>query len=212
MINLHIKEKSFSERVIFKDMRLLINKGDFIMITGPSGAGKSTLLNIIGLLDNDYIGSYYLNKTKISKKKLMSYLDLRGKFFGYVFQDSLINEKQSIARNMLSPIDIMCVNKYKNNLLNELNQVGLSHINPERSASDLSGGEKQRLAIARAMIKKPCILLADEPTANLDRENKILVINILTNFVNNGGTVIMISHDTNLINNKMRVIDITCEY
>lgn len=212
MINLHIKEKSFSERVIFKDMRFLINKGDFVMITGPSGVGKSTLLNIIGLLDNDYIGDYYLNKTKIHEKDLISYLKLRGQFFGYVFQDSLINEKQSIKRNMLSPIDIMSVNKYKVNVVNELNKVGLSHINPEHSASDLSGGEKQRLAIARAMIKKPCILLADEPTANLDRENKILVINILTSFVNNGGTVIMISHDTNLINNKMRVIDISCKY
>lgn len=193
-------------------MRFLINKGDFVMITGPSGVGKSTLLNIIGLLDNDYIGDYYLNKTKIHEKDLISYLKLRGQFFGYVFQDSLINEKQSIKRNMLSPIDIMSVNKYKVNVVNELNKVGLSHINPEHSASDLSGGEKQRLAIARAMIKKPCILLADEPTANLDRENKILVINILTSFVNNGGTVIMISHDTNLINNKMRVIDISCKY
>lgn len=212
MIDLHIKEKIFSERTIFKDMHILIDKGDFVMITGPSGAGKSTLLNIIGLLDNEYIGEYYLNNIGIHQKDLNFYLKMRKKLFGYIFQDSLINEKQSVKRNMLSPIDIGSTTEYQANIINELKKVGLSHIKPEYSASNLSGGEKQRLAIARAMIKKPCILLADEPTASLDRENKILVINILTNFVNNGGTVVMISHDTNLINKKMRVIDISCKY
>ncbi len=212
MIDLHIKEKIFSDRVVFRDMKLSIKKGDFVMITGPSGAGKSTLLNIIGLLDNDYSGTYFLNKNKIDVGDLNSFLKLRGNLFGYIFQDSLINEKQSVKRNMLSPINIKNRSKYNNRVITELDRVGLSHISTKHNASDLSGGEKQRLAIARAMIKNPCILLADEPTASLDRENKILVINILMEFVNNGGTVIMISHDTNLINNKMRVVNVLCEY
>ncbi|ENO4042212.1 TPA: ABC transporter ATP-binding protein, partial [Escherichia coli] len=212
MINLYIKEKRFSERIIFKDMQVSIKKGDFIVITGPSGAGKSTLLNIIGLLDNDFVGTYYLNDRKIDERDLSSLLKLRKEGFGYIFQDSMLNEKQSIKRNMLSPIDIIDRYKYKNEIITELNRVGLCHIPPENCVSNLSGGEKQRLAIARAIMKKPYILLADEPTASLDRENKLLVINILMEFVNDGGTVIMVSHDTNLINDRMKIIDVLCEY
>ncbi|HFF1879146.1 TPA: ATP-binding cassette domain-containing protein, partial [Escherichia coli] len=130
----------------------------------------------------------------------------RRKYFGYIFQDSLINERQSIIRNLLCSVDYPQLPEARKHITHILKLVGLPNSN--YLASLLSGGEKQRLALARALIKHPRILLADEPTASLDAENKIKVMNILKDFHKNGGTVIMITHDVGLITPDMKVINI----
>ncbi|CAD6023757.1 ABC transporter ATP-binding protein [Escherichia coli] len=208
MIKLNIKKKIFSSRVVISNLSIDIQNNDFVIITGASGVGKSTLLNIIGLIDTSYHGRYVLNGIDISKINYKNQLYLRGGYFGYVFQDSLINEKQTVLRNILSVIELKKQSEYSHVILNELKKVGLHNISPETSASLLSGGEKQRIALARALIKKPKILLADEPTASLDNDNKEKVMNIILDYYKCGGTVVMITHDTNIITTDMKVISL----
>ncbi|EIQ1940986.1 ABC transporter ATP-binding protein [Escherichia coli] len=207
MIKLNIKSKSFGDRILFDNFKLSIKKKDFIVLTGPSGAGKSTLLNIIGLLDNDYDGHYLLFEEKIDNENYTRKLEIRKKYFGYVFQDALINEYQSIHRNVLCSVDFPLQPEAKRRIDSVLDVVSLS--GRSGSAALLSGGEKQRLALARALIKRPVILLADEPTASLDKNNKINVMNILKEFHHHGGTVVMVTHDLGLITPDMRVINIS---
>ncbi|HFT5565072.1 TPA: ATP-binding cassette domain-containing protein [Escherichia coli] len=206
MIKLSIEEKMFPDRVIISNFNISIQKNEFVVITGASGAGKSTLLNIIGLIDTSYHGRYILDGVDVSGIDYKRQLYLRGGYFGYIFQDSLINEKQTIRRNLLSVIELKKQKEYNCVILNELEKTGLHGISPETSAALLSGGEKQRVALARALLRKPKILLADEPTASLDNDNKIKIMDILLDYHNHGGTVIMVTHDTNLITNDMRII------
>lgn len=206
MIKINIKRKYFSDRMLFNDYNISINDGDFIVLTGPSGAGKSTLLNIIGLLDQEYTGSYVFLNRHIDFKCYQNSVFIRKDYFGYIFQDSLINERQSIVRNLLCSVDYSQLPDARGRIKDTLALVGLPQHNG--LASLLSGGEKQRLALARAIIKKPKIILADEPTASLDIDNKIKVMSILKDFNLNGGTVVMVTHDLGLITSDMRVIHV----
>ncbi|HCN7941602.1 TPA: ATP-binding cassette domain-containing protein, partial [Escherichia coli] len=158
MIKLSIEEKMFPDRVIISDFNISIQKNEFVVITGASGAGKSTLLNIIGLIDTSYHGRYILDGVDVSGIDYKRQLYLRGSYFGYIFQDSLINEKQTILRNLLSVIELKKQKEYHSVILNELEKTGLHGISPETSAALLSGGEKQRVALARALLRKPKIL------------------------------------------------------
>lgn len=207
MIKINIKSKEFRDRVLFKDISLSINKKDFVVLTGPSGAGKSTLLNIIGLLDREYTGDYHFFDEDIMLNNYANTLKIRREYFAYVFQDSLINEKQSIIRNLLCSVDFSFIAKARLRVPSILDLVGLSGRTGD--ASLLSGGEKQRLALARALIKQPNILLADEPTASLDKSNKVNVMNILKKFNQDGGTVVMVTHDLELITSDMKIINIS---
>lgn len=204
MINLHINKKIFRDKIILTDTVLNIIEGGFYIITGPSGVGKSSLLNIIGLLDGDFDGDYEFFNKKIRFSDYNCTQEIRRLYFGYVFQDSLINERQNLARNVLCSVDYSLQKQKKKLIEHYLSIVGLPLKNV--SSSVLSGGEKQRLALARALIKQPKILLADEPTASLDRENKEKIMNILMSFNREGGTVIMVTHDLELIDNKMELI------
>ena len=206
MIEINISSKSFGDRLLFSNYKLSIDENEFVVLTGPSGAGKSTLLNIIGLLDHDYTGDYLFFNESVNYKSYKSTMRIRRDNFAYIFQDSLINDRQSVIRNLLCSVDYTQLPYAKARIEDTLHLVDLSHHNG--LASLLSGGEKQRLALARALIKEPKILLADEPTASLDAENKINVMNILRNFNNNGGTVVMITHDLGLITSGMRIINI----
>ncbi|ELS6141049.1 ABC transporter ATP-binding protein [Escherichia coli] len=204
MISLYINKKEFRDKTILSDTCIEIIEGGFYVITGPSGVGKSSLLNIIGLLDGDFDGNYIFYDKKISFSNYNSTQELRRLYFGYIFQDSLINERQDLIRNILCSVDYSLQNNRRHLVNHFLSVVGLS--SRTESASVLSGGEKQRLALARALIKKPKILLADEPTASLDRENKEKIMDIFKKFTNEGGTVVMVSHDLELIDEKIQVI------
>ncbi|ATB16782.1 ATP-binding cassette domain-containing protein [Escherichia coli] len=208
MIRLSIEKKTFSGRNIISNLNINIPKNQFTIITGASGVGKSTLLNIIGLIDLSYCGKYLFNGFDVSNIDYKEQLFLRGRYFGYIFQDSLINEKQTVLRNLLSITDLRKQSEYKYVISDLLKKVGLHDICPETPASLLSGGEKQRLALARALIKSPQILLADEPTASLDNDNKIKVMDIMLDYHKNGGTVIMITHDRSLIREHIKVISL----
>ncbi|HDI3035274.1 ABC transporter ATP-binding protein [Cronobacter sp. EKM101R] len=205
MIKLHINGKVFKERIILNNTYVTINKGDFLVISGPSGIGKSTLLNIVGLLDLNFEGVY-----TFCGKDINSYNDillLRREYFGYVFQDALINDKQSIIRNIMSAIDYSNHSKLTQSDMSAiLNAVGLYDIT--KPVNVLSGGERQRLALARALLKKPRILLADEPTASLDNENKKNIMRILCEFNNDGGIVVMVTHDLDLIDGRMKLLNL----
>lgn len=206
MINISIRSKFFSERLILKDLNINLIPGDFLVLTGPSGSGKSTLLNIIGMLDTEFDGEYIIDNNIIDLNNPVNTTFLRKKYFGYVFQNSLINEKQSITRNIISSVDYNKKKEMQTRVIKTLNIVGLHDIN--RPTPVLSGGEKQRLALARAIIKEPEILLADEPTASLDKKNKIKIINILKDFSISGGIVVMVTHDLELISPNMTVLKI----
>ncbi len=208
MINLYVKSKRFSERIILNNIKVNLSEGDFLALTGPSGAGKSTLLNIIGMLDTDFTGTYFFSGANIDLQNASVLASLRRKYFGYVFQDSLINERQSIVRNLLCTVDYKEQKKAKSKINEILECVGLSDLIESPTAA-LSGGEKQRLALARALIKSPKVLLADEPTASLDKINKRKVMDIFELFRASGGIVIMVTHDVELISQDMTVLNIS---
>ncbi|MDZ9891804.1 ABC transporter ATP-binding protein [Escherichia coli] len=206
MIKIRINSKHVENRTILNNKTIEIKKGSFNIITGPSGVGKSTLLNIIGLLDHEFFGEYFFLGEKIDVKNNHETTDIRKKYFGFTFQDSLINMKQNTIRNLLCFVSYNELKEARKKSQEMLMRVGLSEIN--RNVSFLSGGEKQRLALARALIKNPNILLADEPTASLDIQNKKLVMDILSDYNDGGGTVIMVTHDLELVNDKMNLIQL----
>ncbi|EJZ1257971.1 dispersin export ABC transporter ATP-binding protein AatC [Escherichia coli] len=206
MIRVKIHKKPIENRTILNNSTIEIKEGSFNIITGPSGVGKTSLLNIIGLLDNAFVGEYefFGKKVEIKDNSITKYI--RRKYFGFIFQDSLINVKQNVLRNILCSVDSQNIIAARERINDILVSVGLSNIN--NNVSFLSGGEKQRLALARALIKKPSILLADEPTASLDIKNKKLVMNILSEYNNQGGTVVMVTHDLELIDENMTLIQL----
>ncbi|CAD5647472.1 ABC transporter ATP-binding protein [Escherichia coli] len=208
MIRLYVKSKKISERIIVSNIKVDLSKGDFLVFTGPSGAGKSTLLNIIGMLDTNFTGTYLFSGINVNLQNASVLSSLRRKYFGYVFQDSLINERQSVIRNLLCTVDYREQTKAKEKINETLEYVGLRDIINSPTAI-LSGGEKQRLALARALIKSPKILLADEPTASLDKINKRKVMEIFKLFSSTGGIVIMVTHDIELISQDMMVLNIS---
>ena len=206
MIRIKIHKKPIENRTILNNRIIEIKEGSFNIITGPSGVGKSSLLNIIGLLDNAFVGEYELfgKKVEIKDNSITTYI--RRKYFGFIFQDSLINVKQNVTRNILCSVDSQNIITARERINDILVSVGLSNIND--NVSFLSGGEKQRLALARALIKSPSILLADEPTASLDIKNKKLVMNILSEYNKLGGTVVMVTHDLELIDDNMTLVQL----
>ena len=206
MIRVKIHKKPIENRTILNNSTIEIKEGSFNIITGPSGVGKTSLLNIIGLLDNAFIGEYEFFGKKVEMKDNNITTYIRRKYFGFIFQDSLINAKQNVTRNILCSVDAQNIITARERINDILVSVGLSNIND--NVSFLSGGEKQRLALARALIKSPSILLADEPTASLDIKNKKLVMNILSEYNKLGGTVVMVTHDLELIDNNMTLIQL----
>lgn len=206
MIRIKIHKKPIENRTILNNRTIEIKEGSFNIITGPSGVGKSSLLNIIGLLDNAFVGEYEFFGKKVEMKDNNITTYIRRKYFGFIFQDSLINVKQNVTRNILCSVDAQNIITAREKINDILVSVGLSNIND--NVSFLSGGEKQRLALARALIKSPSILLADEPTASLDIKNKKLVMNILSEYNKLGGTVVMVTHDLELIDDNMTLIQL----
>lgn len=192
----YIKNKNYKVTVL-KNINAEFEKGKFYGIIGHSGSGKTTLINILGLLDNYDVGDYIIDD--ISSKKLNEdeKADLRMKKFGFVFQSYYLNNKLTATENVIIP---MLINKRiskkerKNIAIKLLEQFGLKD-RVNHYPSELSGGEQQRVALARALANNPEILIADEPTGNLDEENEKIIFDYLKDLCKKGKCVIVVSHN-----------------
>jgi len=182
-----------------RDIDLTVYKGDFIAITGRSGSGKSTLMHIIGLLDLPTSGSYYLNGTDVSKMDEDNLAEIRNKEIGYVFQSFNLLPRASTIENVILPSIYAGVKKTEriSKAKELLDKLGLSdHLN--KRPNQLSGGQQQRVAIARALMNNPQIILADEPTGNLDTKSGNDVMDILKKLNKEGKTIILITHEQDI--------------
>ena len=177
-----------------RNISLTINDGDFLAIVGESGSGKSTLLHIIGLLDNFTHGKYLLNGKDISRLNDKAIAKIRAKNIGFVKQDFALIDDMTVEDNVMLPLyPIKSPNKRKL-ALEALDKMGIKKL-AEKQVSQLSGGEKQRTAIARAIVTSPNIILADEPTGALDSKTSREIFDILCSLNQNGRTVIIVTHD-----------------
>ena len=205
MIELKNINKSFDKRVVLSNISLSIKKNEFVCITGESGTGKTTLLNIIGLLDKPDSGELNLyGKTSFSRKDI---LELRRNFFGYIFQDFLLIQDETVKENI--NISKKYNKKVSNKDINDaLIKVRLDSSYLNKKVCYLSGGEQQRVSIARMILKSYELVLADEPTGNLDAKNKKEVIDILKDIKKSGKTIICVTHDKEVSDSADRVINL----
>ena len=178
-------------------VNLEIQDGEFVAIMGPSGCGKSTLLNIIGLLDNPTSGSYKLDGKEVSSLRENERTDLRKGNIGFVFQGFNLIDELTVAQNVELPLTYLNISSSKRKeLVKEvLEKVNLSH-RAKHYPNQLSGGQQQRVAIARAVVTNPKVLLADEPTGNLDSTNGKEVMELLNKLNRGGTTIVMVTHST----------------
>ncbi len=195
MIKIESLTKSFGEKKIFQDFDYEIPDQAMIAIIGPSGCGKSTLLNMIGLLDLDYDGNIHYDGEIISKQKEKNRIKYIRNNINYLFQNYALIDDETVEFNLSLALTYETIDKKtKTNKINEvLEKVGLESYNNKKIYT-LSGGEQQRIALARVMLKKGNIVLADEPTGNLDEENSKQVIHILRELQKLGKTIIVVTH------------------
>ena len=174
---------------------LEVNDGEFVAIMGPSGCGKSTLLNIIGLIDTPTTGTYLLNGKDVSTLTENERTDIRKGVIGFVFQSFNLIDELNVNENVELPLLYMGVpaKERKERVLEVLRRMNMSQ-RGKHLPSQLSGGQQQRVAIARAVIGNPKIILADEPTGNLDSKNGLEVMELLSQLNAEGTTVIMVTH------------------
>jgi putative ABC transport system ATP-binding protein len=184
-----------------------IHQGEFVSITGPSGSGKSTLMHIVGLLDNPTTGQILLDGKDISNLKEEALAKTRNVTLGFVFQQFNLLAKTSSTENVALPLLYSDVPKNNRNklALEMLTKVGLSDKAPNTPAQ-LSGGQQQRVAIARALVNNPKIILADEPTGNLDSKSGNEIINLFHQLHKEGRTIVLVTHDMELAKQAERII------
>lgn len=195
---------------ILKDINLSVEKGEFLMIMGKSGSGKTTLMNLLAFLDNYQSGTYYFLNENTTKFKEKSKCKLRNENMGFVFQQFHLVDSLNVYQNVELPLLYSKkYNKKERSAMVEksLNLVDLSD-RKSHKPSELSGGQQQRVAIARALINDPAIIFADEPTGALDSENSKLVMDLFKKLSNLGKTIVMVTHDEDLVTYSTRVIHI----
>jgi len=184
-----------------------IDKGQFVAIMGPSGSGKSTLMHILGCLDHPTEGSFIMDGEDISKVNDNKLAEIRNKKIGFVFQQFNLLNRVNILNNIEVPLIYAGVNskKRKNLAKQVLENVGLSNRLKHRP-NEISGGEKQRAAIARALVNNPLIILADEPTGNLDSKNGEEIMKIFNKLHQEGHTIIVVTHELEVAKYAQRII------
>lgn len=183
------------ETKALNEISFTVNQGDFVSIMGPSGCGKSTLLNIIGLLDNLSSGSYQLLNQEVNGLKSKEIANLRKQNVGFIFQNFNLIDELSVYDNIELPLIYNNVpsSVRKEKVLKIAERLNISH-RLKHFPQQLSGGQQQRVAVARALINDPKIILADEPTGNLDSKNGNEVMELLTDLHANGATILMVTH------------------
>lgn len=196
-----------NKTIALKDINLTINSGDFISITGSSGCGKSTLLNIIGCIDFQTSGEYYLNNINIKNKTKKDLAYTRNKEFSFIFQNFSLIKELNVIQNILLPLEFRDEKNINYEKVEEyLSLLDISNLK-ERNINTLSGGQQQRVAIARALVQETKVILADEPTGALDDNNSSIIIDIL-NLLNKKyhKTIIVVTHDNLIANSADRIL------
>ncbi|MDI6600356.1 MAG: ABC transporter ATP-binding protein [Thermoanaerobacteraceae bacterium] len=186
-----------------------IDEGEFVAITGPSGSGKSTFMHLLGCLDTPTSGTYILNGSEVSKLKQDKLADIRNREIGFVFQEFNLLPRLTALENVELPLIYrgMPVHERRERAKVALEKVGLADRTNHRP-TEMSGGQQQRVAIARALVGDPNIILADEPTGNLDSHSAHEVMDMLKDLNSAGRTVILITHDMSIASEAKRIVRI----
>src|SRR5206468_3463 len=184
-----------------------IRKGEYVSIAGPSGSGKSTLLALIGLLDSPSDGSYVLNSQPVASLKISERSRIRNREIGFIFQSFNLIGDLNVYENVELPLTYrgLSANERKSAVMGALERVGMVH-RAKHLPGQLSGGQQQRVAVARALAGKPAILLADEPTGNLDSRNGEAVMDLLKELHGAGATICMVTHDERFARHAERAV------
>ena len=185
-----------------------VDRGEFVAIMGPSGCGKTTLLNIMGLLDNPTEGSYLLNDTEVATLRESQRTALRKGKIGFVFQSFNLIDELTVDQNVALPLKYMGVpaEERRKRVTEVLRRLNISH-RAKHYPNQLSGGQQQRVAIARAVVCNPDLILADEPTGNLDSRNGKEVMDLLAQLNDDGTTIVMVTHSQRDASYAHRVIN-----
>ena len=196
-----------NELEVLKGVSMDIYKNEYVALMGPSGSGKSTLMNILGCLDTPSAGTYVLNGHDVSKMEQNALADVRGQEIGFVFQQFNLMPRLTALENVALPLVYAGVGKKQRtekamHVLDMVNLTQRSHHKP----NELSGGQSQRVAIARALVNDPAIILADEPTGNLDTKTSYEIMSIFGDIHSRGNTVILVTHEEDIANHARRVI------
>jgi putative ABC transport system ATP-binding protein len=197
------------ETTALNKVNLTIEKGEFVAIMGPSGCGKSTLLNILGLLDSPSGGQYFFNGEEVARYKEKQRTNLRKGNIGFVFQSFNLIDELTVYENVELPLLYLKVTpaERKNKVNEVLERMKITH-RRKHFPQQLSGGQQQRVAIARAVVTRPHLILADEPTGNLDSANGEEVMNLLTELNNEGTTIIMVTHSPSDADKAHRIVQL----
>jgi putative ABC transport system ATP-binding protein len=197
------------ELKVLRDIELAINNGDYVAIMGPSGSGKSTLLNMIGCLDRPTSGDYWLGGQNVSLLDDDQLSLIRGARIGFIFQSFNLINQLNVVENIEVPMYYQGCSEHQSaeRAIQLAEMVGLADRLDHRP-SELSGGQQQRVAIARALANDPLIILADEPTGNLDSESGLEILKILTDLHKQGKTLIVVTHDEGIAENADRLVQI----
>ena len=195
------------ETIALQDINLRIDDGEFVAIMGPSGCGKSTLLNIIGLLDNPSEGSYLLNGQEVARLTEDERTDLRRGTIGFVFQSFNLIDEMTVYENVELPLIYAGVpaKERRERVEALLDRMKMSH-RAKHYPQQLSGGQQQRVAIARAVVTRPQLILADEPTGNLDSAHGKEVIGLLAELNQEGTTIVMVTHNSHDAASARRIV------
>lgn len=195
------------ETTALNKVNLTINYGDFLAIMGPSGCGKSTLLNIIGLLDNPSEGELFFDNYEVSRYNERNRTNLRKATIGFVFQSFNLIDELNVYENIELPLLYQKVSgtERKNRVNEVMDRMKIGH-RRKHFPQQLSGGQQQRVAIARAVVSKPRLILADEPTGNLDSANGEEVMNLLTELNDDGTTIVMVTHSATDAEKAHRIV------
>ena len=192
---------------VLKGLSLDIFKNEYVALMGPSGSGKSTLMNIIGCLYTPTGGKYILNNKDVSKMSDDNLADVRNKEIGFVFQQFNLLPRLTAVENVALPLIYAGINKKERTerALESLAKVGLADRSHHKS-NELSGGQIQRVAIARALVNNPAILLADEPTGNLDSKTSVEVMDIFEKIHASGNTIVLVTHEEDIAKHAKRIV------
>ena len=193
-----------------KNINLEIRKGEFVAIVGHSGSGKSTLMNILGCLDRQTAGNFYIGGRNVGRLSPRALSRVRAKEIGFIFQSFNLIESLTAYENVRLPLAYrgIPIKKQREQVNNAICSVAMEG-RAAHLPSQLSGGQQQRIAVARAIAGNPSIILADEPTGNLDRENSLEVLSILKSLSRKGKTVVMVTHDEFIARSADKIIRIT---